>query len=339
MNNFIVRSIVLGMIVGGLIIGGWIYFAPEVDQEYVSDDIGFFNNEDYLPTEYYSQGPEECTQYEQYDEIEGYCYYECDTDEECLAIEAQINAELDKLEGGYADFSEGFSEFEGDSSDVLEKVQVLYAIEKGENFVVIEGEENSQHLLIKSWVAGIFPDNFSDAHLRKVGIFFDQKSDDGAFVENVESGGWEMYINGDVISEGQEEMVFTIVHEFAHILTLNDTQLNPDRNELRCGEFYTDEGCAHADAYINAFYKLFWKEKKLDDFASARYSPQEFVTDYAATNIGEDIAESFASFVLSGKKTGSTKAQQKVNFFYDYPELLQIRESIRRTLAPLVRTS
>jgi len=41
----------------------------------------------------------------------------------------------------------------------------------------------------------------------------------------------------------------------------------------------------------------------------------EFVSDYAATNPGEDIAESFATFVLKPAPSGDTLADQKVAFF------------------------
>ena len=52
------------------------------------------------------------------------------------------------------------------------------------------------------------------------------------------------------------------------------------------------------------------------------------MTDYAATNPGEDIAESFTSFVMEPKPDGDTIAEEKVLFFYEYPELVQLRAEI-----------
>lgn len=52
------------------------------------------------------------------------------------------------------------------------------------------------------------------------------------------------------------------------------------------------------------------------------------MTDYAATNPGEDIAESWTAFILQPKPTGSTIADQKTLFFYDYPELVRLRGQI-----------
>jgi len=57
-----------------------------------------------------------------------------------------------------------------------------------------------------------------------------------------------------------------------------------------------------------------------------------FITDYAATNPGEDIAESFTYFVLNTKPLGITGADNKVNFFYDYKELENLRKQIRSNM-------
>ncbi len=67
-----------------------------------------------------------------------------------------------------------------------------------------------------------------------------------------------------------------------------------------------------------------------DEYAAAAeefYLSREddFVSDYAATSPEEDIAESFATFVLKPKPTGDTLADEKVAFFYDYPELVKLR--------------
>jgi hypothetical protein len=58
----------------------------------------------------------------------------------------------------------------------------------------------------------------------------------------------------------------------------------------------------------------------------------DFVSDYASSNIVEDMAESFAQFVVGEKKTGTTIADQKVNFFYGFEELTKLRTTIRENL-------
>ena len=59
----------------------------------------------------------------------------------------------------------------------------------------------------------------------------------------------------------------------------------------------------------------------------AKY-PDQFVSEYAATNPVEDIAESWTEFVMRPKPTGTSIADQKVQFFYEYPELVETRRQI-----------
>jgi len=60
-----------------------------------------------------------------------------------------------------------------------------------------------------------------------------------------------------------------------------------------------------------------------------------FVTDYAATNPGEDIAEVFATFVTQADQPrGNSIADQKIKLLYDFPELTQLRDKIRQNANP-----
>jgi hypothetical protein len=154
------------------------------------------------------------------------------------------------------------------------------------------------------------------------------------------------------------ELTSTLVHEFAHLLTLGPDQVvpslavlnNPEDNNIylqelsACPNYFPGEGCANADSYIDDFYFQFWEELReewdpinLEEDEDARtelldefYNQYEdrFVTSYAATNPEEDIAESFAFFVFSPKPAGDTILEEKILFFYNYPELVELRASI-----------
>ncbi|WFD11190.1 hypothetical protein [Tepidibacter hydrothermalis] len=145
---------------------------------------------------------------------------------------------------------------------------------------------------------------------------------------------------GKLIGKDLDE---TIVHEFAHILTLNDNQVIP--KEIKSVNYITDEGTTKKDSYLNLFYKKFWadifeefktysedeeNEEALIEFYDKYKS--RFVSEYAATNPEEDIAESFKEFVVSEKPKGNSIAKKKILFFYDFPELVKIREEIRKSL-------
>ena len=58
----------------------------------------------------------------------------------------------------------------------------------------------------------------------------------------------------------------------------------------------------------------------------------QFVTDYAATNPVEDLAETFTAFVLEERPTGTTIATQKVELLWGDPEMVALRDEIRANL-------
>lgn len=135
----------------------------------------------------------------------------------------------------------------------------------------------------------------------------------------------------------------TVVHEFGHILTLSANQMQ--ENGRSVGETYeTEEGITKEKAYLNQFYQKFWKSmadqvKQLENVEDEeaymaffdKYA-DHFVTEYAATSPEEDIAESFMRFVLDPKPEGNTVADQKVKFFYQFNELVNMRDEIRKGL-------
>lgn len=155
---------------------------------------------------------------------------------------------------------------------------------------------------------------------------------------------------------------FTLIHEFAHLLTLAPDQVtpsipifnNPEDEDIyfeevsACNTFFPGEGCSKPDSYINAFYEEFWLDiydewneinliENEDEYYDAldefyyQYEDQ-FLTDYSVTNPAEDIAEAFGFFVFAGQPDGDTIAEQKILFFYRYPELVQLRSQILANL-------
>jgi len=141
---------------------------------------------------------------------------------------------------------------------------------------------------------------------------------------------------GDYINEYDE----TIVHEFAHLLTLNASQMQKNSSNT----YENEEGILTEDAYLNQFYQKFWLDIQgdFDEIVDA-YDPDtvydfydkyedHFVTDYAATNPEEDIAESFRLFVCFDKPQGDEIKDEKVKWFYQFEELVELRERIRENL-------
>ncbi len=150
---------------------------------------------------------------------------------------------------------------------------------------------------------------------------------------------WQMGIAIN-FSNNRRELVYTIIHEFGHILTLNDTQLNASISQSTCSNYYPGEGCSNSNSYINKSYQRYWSDiwsefQQIGNNQSAHQQFYEryqnrFVTNYAATNPGEDIAEVFATFVTQrNKPSGSTIAEKKILLMYEHSELVELRNYIR----------
>lgn len=143
-------------------------------------------------------------------------------------------------------------------------------------------------------------------------------------------------------SEDQEQLIATLIHEYAHILTLNQQQM--DGEAERCNSLELDEGCPADESMLRAFSDEFWAAygnsapdigNSDENVAYDFYLEHEddFVTDYAATNVVEDIAETFMTFVLEDYAGGDSVIARKLAFFQDYPEMVAIRERIRAEFA------
>ncbi len=140
-------------------------------------------------------------------------------------------------------------------------------------------------------------------------------------------------------SDDPSQLIATLVHEYAHILTLGVDEL--DLDAASC-ELQLDEGCADG-SILGAFEQEFWSgytdapdPANTDaDLAYEFYLAHEddFVSDYAATNVVEDIAESFMTWVIEDDPSGTSVIAQKMAFFEQYPQLVAERDRIRAQFA------
>ncbi len=160
----------------------------------------------------------------------------------------------------------------------------------------------------------------------------------------------------------------TLVHETAHVLTLNTSQL-PDSEDhyyyyderkkefFGCDQYVVAGSCSLPKSYLNLFYQKFWKksyaewweisQKAQDTNSSDEYyevmeqfydaHSDWFINDYAAADLEEDMAESFAFFALHPKPSGDSVYEQKIAFFYDFPELVEYRRQMIEGLCSYIR--
>ncbi|OEK05278.1 hypothetical protein [Roseivirga misakiensis] len=185
--------------------------------------------------------------------------------------------------------------------------------------------------------------------MKEMELFADTEDGTAAYVSAIDQNDlsvWEMGHNLDFVWDRNNQFVpgetaYTSIHEVAHLLTLDHTQVNVTNGG--CNNFFTGEGCSTAASYINQFYNNFWSDIfeenqriREDDFDGYYQFYQKyrsrFVSEYAATNPGEDIAESFATYVMGDPPTGTSIAAQKVRFFDDFPELVTLKNQIKANI-------
>ena len=138
---------------------------------------------------------------------------------------------------------------------------------------------------------------------------------------------------------------FVLIHEFAHLLTLQAKEVPPSFDDGSCATYHTGEGCSLKGSTMAEFVARFWPKAQQDEVFAAQEAEDwdaidafyaehrdDFVTDYATTNPAEDLAETFTIFVLEDRPTGDTIADQKIQFLWDDPDLVELREKIRAAM-------
>jgi len=132
-----------------------------------------------------------------------------------------------------------------------------------------------------------------------------------------------------------------LVHELGHLVSLGPTEVVPATDpsvEENCVTYFSVEGCAIPGRVFEKFVSTFWDVDGgwdgIEQGAEERYrqNPGSFVTAYAATNPGEDIAETFVFFVYRLRPTDTTVTDQKIALLWEFPELVELRRWLRRGL-------
>ncbi len=152
------------------------------------------------------------------------------------------------------------------------------------------------------------------------------------------------WILGVGLGLGQDQD-YVLIHEFAHLLTLQAKEVPPSDDAGGCTTYHTGEGCALRGSTMAEFVERFWPKEMQDEleelyedgdedeiFAFYQERSDQFVTDYAATNPGEDLAETFTHFVIEDRPTGDTIADQKIQLLWADPDLVELRTQIRSAL-------
>lgn len=270
-----------------------------------------------------------CTAIEQYDPQRHVCAYQCNTKSECEAKQKEVDDEL-----------ASWTESKNEGKPIKEKainndnstLKAEYQVKNGK-LILLRGTDEKEFQDLWSKIVSLAPAYILEKYLKKFQVYSDKNDETIAFAETEDDDiHWRFGINYPIYAlDDEKEKKVTLIHELSHIITLNDTQIVQDE---RCPTYKSDDGCAVETSYLNKFVNEFWHVKSEPaDGNNENADGTKFVDPYAATNPEEDIAETFAYFVLNPKATGSEIKDQKLNFFYQFQELVQMRKEIRDTLA------
>ena len=253
----------------------------------------------------------------------------------------------------------------------LENEELTKDIQKDEDMITVSSEVIKLHKQIWERASTLIPDDY-EHFIKHFKISSDGSEGIMAFVEPEESeeeynlDSWTLSVDiadamdrmGKLKNSDEYGLDQTIIHEFAHILSLNSNQAesvdisSEKPNWIKNWDFHNGYRDADIifkkDSYLNIFFQKFWGNDFFQDFIAMNDLPDkqyaqemnlfsikyynDFVSDYAMTNPDEDFAETFRIFVTTDKPDGTTKSQRKALFLYDFPELIQIREHMRSVL-------
>lgn len=312
--------------------------APSFTSDVMYDD--FFN---------YEVTPEDCVEGEIYNGETQTCDLDCSIEGICDEAAEAIDELAEQIEGSKDEFQEG------DANNILASYEIINEMLSPQ----AKADEEAVWDLFKKLIPTEQRKDFNEFKL-----FSDGESNLLAAVVLSDKEPKKWVLNVDMADTmNADELTETLIHEFAHVLTLRTGQLRFDSDmtfpdglnngemlemaEAKCNLYYTGEGCTLESSYLWKFYTKFWKDilgehpaggssvhLANDEEIAAYYEGHQdnFVTEYAATSPAEDIAETFVFFVVKDKPTGRTIKDQKISFFWDYPELLSLRTFIRNKL-------
>ncbi|MEL6404941.1 MAG: hypothetical protein AAFR81_11290 [Chloroflexota bacterium] len=237
-------------------------------------------------------------------------------------------------------------------------IEELARYEVGEDGVIslISGEADESHEDLWLLLVVLLPTDYVERYIVEYTVF--ESEDTLAYVSEFAEDQWEFGVS--IFDD--PERALTIIHEFAHILSLNNTQyetyptiLLDDEEGLSDDEFYDgieedmaactavafEDGCAIEDSYLALFTEEFWEDFDVeelldleDEYFFFDENPDAFVTEYAATNPAEDFAETFSYFIGLDDEDYPVdgdlyEMDAKILWFEQFPELVEMRESIR----------
>lgn len=218
---------------------------------------------------------------------------------------------------------------------------ITFCIKSDDTYESIGKTETDTEIALLNKILTIFPRRMRE---RIVEIEFGSEdfAEGSAAVSPVDAKKtqWGMWVNTNSVAMSDEKgQMESVAHEIKHYLTLNNTQEGSDTSI--CGSMMGMLGtCPAGSSVYFDFIKQFWEPIYNDKiWPNGDYNgyydthQNDFVTPYAVTDSGEDIAESFSEFIYQDKPTDlSLIKNKKIDYFWQFSEFVALREEIRRNI-------
>lgn len=226
--------------------------------------------------------------------------------------------------------------FDANAKEDDESIFARYELIEGE-FVLTKGEEADIFKGIADIVLALYDRN--NVHLKVLDF---QEN----VYPNVNPYEGKLAMPSNLITHWlQSDTVAILIHEYGHMLTWNESDfVNSDTCPADQFHYKPYGECYNADSYMNLYYQAFLKEYEEQWLYTGYQTTEEriafyekhkdsFMTTYATVHPFEDIAESFSFFMLTPYNGNpQTVPERKVNFFYQFPELVEYRAFVLKEL-------
>ena len=210
----------------------------------------------------------------------------------------------------------------------------------------------------------IVPLGYMD-HLTEINFYNDKSDRYAALIyqrverrDGEEQASWKLEVNLDNFSLSRanyNDGVETLTHETGHILLLNKDQMDYFEDEDDCNTHYVASlrACAREGSYYDSLRTYWdddfreWSEAFAPDLESRNLSgeireelesyylehEEEFVSEYAATSLDEDAAETIAHLArFPIPQDAQTLADKKIYALLEFDELVELRSRVQELL-------
>lgn len=206
--------------------------------------------------------------------------------------------------------------------------------------------------LVKAWESlAVITPPLQLADLALFGGFSTEETDEVtlAFVNVLDDDGtaFQMSVNLAEFEADGDEALLTMAHEFSHVFTGLDTQLDrSDEAFESCDTYFNGEGCYRTDSLMFQWIQEFWDEdliSQIDPYGDASGAGGQdrcdlnagFFGAYGASTPEEDFAESFSAMVF--RLAADSDAQQlKLDWLANQAGLAEFRDrAVAAGIGPL----